>query len=739
VASADQGKQLRLVVTYTDGQGFPETVTTAAGSVPLVNDGAATFGISGTPAVGNTLTASVGSADPDGNGSGGFSYAWQSSTDGTTWFDIGTGPELTIAQAQEGQQLRLLTAYTDAHGFSESVTTTAGSVARVNKPPTALALTNTVTSLAENTSTSSRIKVADILITDDALGANTISLAGADAASFEVIGTELFLEAGTVLDFEAKTSYAVTVTASDPGLPASTPVSAAFNLSVTDGNQPSSPAGSTVVPVTLPSGEVKQITVSINNGDLRAGSNLSIPSNLGINGQGLTTLAQLGVTTNASGLDFQLTVDQTGDDGARASLNALLDLVAADLLPQLTEPGGVRRPDRKLLFYGVNGTGAISPLTYDPITGTGARFYDLDNDGTADFFTLSLIDGGYGDKDGQVNGVIDDPSVAGFADLTNLRFSNAGSGTLTVSDPSNAAPAAVNLRATLSGRPTSANQIGYVVLNASEVASADALLSDLTWLRSRARTLFSTLESSDVTLPAGISFDRDIQLINGQSIRFFEVVDASLDQLSSLADSRFRFLTLGAFSNAQAGFSSSSGVRFGLSLLPGDPGLNALISNAQGLAPVLDLSAFTTAQSISGTLVLGREAHFNTTAGFYRSLDATGTVLAADGITRLRPGDSGYTAAALRSDNIIGQLGGLSVADNQTSSRSFSGVSGGSFLALFAQVNGNTFFAYSAANTDRISHFRSLGNNLFGLEDMVGGGDLDYDDLVIGFNVSAVV
>jgi ELWxxDGT repeat protein len=36
VASADQGKQLRLVVSYSDGEGFPESVTTSAGTVPLL-------------------------------------------------------------------------------------------------------------------------------------------------------------------------------------------------------------------------------------------------------------------------------------------------------------------------------------------------------------------------------------------------------------------------------------------------------------------------------------------------------------------------------------------------------------------------------------------------------------------------------------------------------------------------------------------------------------------------------
>ena len=488
-----------------------------------------------------------------------------------------------------------------------------------------------------------------------------------------------------------------------------------------------------IVTVQTPLGE-KRIRVEFQGGLLQPGSDLEIISNPGINQAALQALAGLGVTLNATGITARLTVAP----GEKASLSSDPDLVADDLLGELSDPDGTRRADRKLLVYGVTEGGAITPLTFDPIIGAGGRFFDLNNDGTPDFFTLSLIDGGYGDRDGLVNGVIDEFSFAGFADLTNLQFTNAGSGIVTISDPSNAAAAAVSLRATLSSRPDSSNQIGYVVLNPSEVASADSLLTDLTWLRGRARTLFSTLESKDVTLPA-ISFDRDIQLINGQSLRFFEVVDASLDQLSSLADSRFRLLSSAAFANGQVASNSSSGVSFSLSLQPGDPGLNALISTAQGSAPVLDLSAFTAARNLSGTVVLAREAQFTSSAGFYRTLDASGTVIAADGITRLRPGDSAYAAEALRPSNLIAQLGDLTIADRQTTSRSFSGVSSGTFLAPFAQVNGNTFFAYGAANSDGISHFRSLGNNLLGLEDLWGGGDNDFDDLIIGLDVRAVV
>ena len=52
-----------------------------------------------------------------------------------------------------------------------------------------------------------RLKVADIVITDDALGTNTLSLSGADAALFQIVGTELFLIAGASLDFETNPIY----------------------------------------------------------------------------------------------------------------------------------------------------------------------------------------------------------------------------------------------------------------------------------------------------------------------------------------------------------------------------------------------------------------------------------------------------------------------------------------------------------------------------------------------------
>ena len=104
-----------------------------------------------------------------------------------------------------------------------------------NQAPTAITLSNQVSSIIENTSTATRLKVADVNVADDGLGNNNLTVTGPDAASFEVDANGLYIKAGTVLDFETKTSYSVSVVVDDPAVGASPDAtSAAFNLAVTD-------------------------------------------------------------------------------------------------------------------------------------------------------------------------------------------------------------------------------------------------------------------------------------------------------------------------------------------------------------------------------------------------------------------------------------------------------------------------------------------------------------------------
>src|SRR6185312_14689659 len=104
-----------------------------------------------------------------------------------------------------------------------------------NLAPTGVSLTGAVTSLPENTSTTNPIKLADIAVADDGLGDNTLSVSGPDAASFQIIGTALFLKAGTALSAAVQPSYHVTVNVDDTTVGGSPDASASYTLAVTSG------------------------------------------------------------------------------------------------------------------------------------------------------------------------------------------------------------------------------------------------------------------------------------------------------------------------------------------------------------------------------------------------------------------------------------------------------------------------------------------------------------------------
>ena len=153
------------------------------------------------------------------------------------------------------QAIDLQIGYTD-----EKVVSPFSAHLTLNKAPTTLELTDDTTSLVENTDTSQPIKLADISITDDALGSNIITLSGDDAAAFEVSGNALLLKAGTTLDFEAKSSYDITVNIADPDLTTSTPISTPFSLTLTDVND--SPTGGVTISGTATQGETLTADIS---------------------------------------------------------------------------------------------------------------------------------------------------------------------------------------------------------------------------------------------------------------------------------------------------------------------------------------------------------------------------------------------------------------------------------------------------------------------------------------------
>jgi len=122
--SADlEGRQLLANISYIDGDGFSEDVSTEPVLIPVtpVNDGAATFAIEGTPQLGQVLSISLTNSDPDGDGTP--TVAWLASNTDGTWSQVGSDSQITISADLEGRQLLANISYIDGDGFSEDVST----------------------------------------------------------------------------------------------------------------------------------------------------------------------------------------------------------------------------------------------------------------------------------------------------------------------------------------------------------------------------------------------------------------------------------------------------------------------------------------------------------------------------------------------------------------------------------------------------------------------------------------
>jgi 3-phytase/alkaline phosphatase D len=147
---------------------------------------------------------------------------------------------------------------------------------------------------------------------------------------------------------------------------------------------------------------------------------------------------------------------------------------------------------------------------------------------------------------------------------------------------------------------------------------------------------------------------------------------------------------------------------------------------------VLDLRG--TTGTVKADFTVNREAAFNDFVGFYKVDDETGR------IGSIKTTDVGYAQAAMKArvttvaDLQVGNQGSASFTGNQ--------LTGGSIFAPFLIVNGTVdqvlngqtnqvYFAYLGANSDKVDHVRLLGNNTFGFEDLVGGGDRDFNDIIV--------
>ena len=169
------------------------------------------------PRVGARLTATL--ADQDGSISDEI-WQWESSHDQTNWSVIGGATDsnsYTSVDGDVGSFLRVTVFYTDKHGGgnqAEAVSTNAVREAATNHAPAFTDGASTARSVAENTAAGRN--VGEPITARDRNGDRlTYSLGGTDRGSFGIVASSGQLQTSAALNYEAKTSYAVTVSVRD--------------------------------------------------------------------------------------------------------------------------------------------------------------------------------------------------------------------------------------------------------------------------------------------------------------------------------------------------------------------------------------------------------------------------------------------------------------------------------------------------------------------------------------------
>jgi hypothetical protein len=268
-----------------------------------------------------------------------------------------------------------------------------------------------------------------------------------------------------------------------------------------------------------------------------------------------------------------------------------------------------------------------------------------------------------------------------------------------------------------------------------------------------ARPIFSTLNSSFFN-----TNKREVGLEPNKIYQFFQVQDGSIaDFQQQIASGKIPTNILLSFPDASGNVPikiANNNANDGYKISVNNDELVLNVVKLDGLTPnvpigsqsqtasqgrTIDLADFAN-QTLKADITTTSSAAYNNNIGFYAVEDDIGTIKLANGST-LKPGDVNYAIEAIKS--AILQTG-------KTESKTNQNITGGKIYApvVIAQGSFNDFvsrnptnggdanvvhayFNYLGANPDKLDHFRLLGDNNFGVEDLFGGGDRDFNDLVV--------
>lgn len=685
------------------------------------------------------------------------------------------------------------------------------SIAETNDAPTAVALQNALSSIAENIDTQSPVKVADIVVTDDPVGINDLTVVGADADLFEIVGTELFLKASVSIDFESQAQYDVTIQVDDVSIGNSPDAAVDFSLAVTDVNEAPTLLTNTLTIVQGDTVVLSRENLAASDVDNSADQIIYTVSALS-GGQFEQVIDSSVVTsfnqTQIDGGEIQFVHDNSDNAPSYAvsvSDGELSTAAQSVTIGRFIRPGDGplnvvptaqdTNENEALVFSSAGGNqlavenlGSANDLAVTLSVDRGVlTLGDLDElsfvvgDGREDR-TLEFV-GVIADVNAALNGLILTPD-RGYTGNINLQIVSedqglgeafADSDTVTIEVTPGETPNVLNAednnlvsvaggsggsQLSLSLQNVDSNQVNEVIVAETDeqgridgFAPGDA--GYLEALIAQSQVVLSTLASGF----DGLDIERTLDVIGNVSLQFAVIQGGSLDEVRRGAVHNIRLATpvpndstfnpSGSILQAQQ--LSDHSLQLGFEI-EGGTGFDDIIllavledviaptgSNLQGdtESELIDLRSIV--GPVTATFEVYREAEFDNVVGFFTVENSAGQVLDAQG-NLLNVGDAGYVEAAIARRVAVD----LTTENGQVSTYRAE-VAGGQLLASFIISDGSVeslldsdagndpsvFFTHIGANSDRSDHIRLLGDNTFGFEDMAGGGDQDFDDIVV--------
>jgi hypothetical protein len=433
---------------------------------------------------GSTVGA-LSTTDPD-VGSTTFSYAFAGGVDDAKFAISGATVTLVNGfdyEAASSYTIRMRTTDSGGLSFVKDLTVM---VSNVNEAPTAIALTPSTT--AENRAAGATIGT---LSTTDVDAGDTFGYTltgGADAGSFTISGATLHAASG--FDFEAKASYAITVTSTDAG-----------GLSVT-----------------------KNLVVTVTNVNEAPTAIAVSPSSVPENSPAVTTVGTLLTTDPDTGDTFSYALAGGADDASFTITGSTLNTAASfDFEAKAAYTVAVTSTDAGGLSVTQELTISVTNVNEAPtvLTLTPATVPENQPIGTT-VGTLATLDADAGDTFSY--------SFAGGADDGSFTISGATLQTAASFDVETASSYSVKVRSTDAGGSSVVQDLTVTVTNVNEAPNALALSPATIAENLLAGATVGTLTANDVDAGDTLSY----ALAGGTDDAAFTISGATLKALAAL-------------------------------------------------------------------------------------------------------------------------------------------------------------------------------------------------------------